>query len=366
MMDDRLKDPNIAVNSYFNKILTTWPPRYHTYYLDVLLHSLDGPFWRERSAEEVFQRVKVPVYIKNDTNSPIGRWAAPGFHALMDSRLEVPKKLACVESYSSLELPYRAMNEEMLRWYDHWLKGTDTGIMDEPPMKIQIMEGQLRFEYEWPLRRTVWKKYYLRSFGGLKPEPDPEDNIPPDCFTHLPPNITSDVPSLVYTTESFTRPVEFTGPVTLYLYVAIDTVDANIIVNLWNILPDGNRHPVRRYGALRLSRPYLREKSKPWAPIHDHTREMSITPGNVREYVIEVNPVAWVFHAGHRLQLEIKAMDPDPLQKHSWIGKVGNLGPIPGAEPVHYKIFRDNLYRSYLLMPYIPDSPADLVVQPIG
>lgn len=365
MMRQRLEDPDVAFNSYFNKILTTWPPRYHTYYLDVLLHPLDGSFWRERSAQEVFDKVQVPVYIKNDTNSPIGRWASPGFNAFMDSRLRVPKKLSCVESYSSLELPYRVMNEEILRWYDHWLKGIDTGILDEPPMKIQVMDGPLRFEQQWPLERTVWKKYYLRSFGKLKDHPDAEKNLPPDCFHHVPPNVTEEVQSLVYTSEPFTRPVEFTGPVTLYLYVSIDTGDANIIVNLWNILPDGSRHPVRRYGALRMSHPYLREKSKPWAPVHDHTASLPVNPGDIREYVIEINPLAWVFLPGHRLQLEIKAMDPDPVQKHSWVGKVGNMGPLPGSEPVSYKIFRDSLYRSYLLMPEIKSSPADLVIQPL-
>lgn len=359
MMDERLKDPDIFLNSYFNKILTTWPPRYHTYYLDVLLHPEDGPFWQARSAQNVFDKVNVPVYIKTDWSSPIGRWTSPSFHAFMDDRLNVPKKISSIEGYGRLELPYRMMNEEMLRWYDHWMKGIDTGMMDEPPIKIDVIEGDLRFEHEWPLKRTEWRKLYLRSFGKLRWEPDPEENIPPDNLNHVPPNLSADVPSLVYTTDMFRRPTEFTGPVTLYLYAAIDAQDANIVVNLYNILPDGSRHPVRRYGALKASHPLDREKSKPWEPVHDHTRKVPVTPGEVREYVIEVNPLGWVFHPGHRMELEIKGMDPDPNQQYSWIGKVGNLGPIPSSKPVNYKIYRDAVYQSHLLLPHIKTTPEE-------
>jgi hypothetical protein len=50
---------------------------------------------------------------------------------------------------------------------DHWLKGKDTGIMDEPPVKLEIRTGgsqkpyAFRAENEWPLARTRWTKLYL-------------------------------------------------------------------------------------------------------------------------------------------------------------------------------------------------------------
>lgn len=57
MMAERLKDPDMAVNSYFTKILTTWPPKYHTFYLDYLLHPLDGEYWQQRSANQIYDQV---------------------------------------------------------------------------------------------------------------------------------------------------------------------------------------------------------------------------------------------------------------------------------------------------------------------
>ena len=44
-----------------------------------------------------------------------------------------------------------AYNAELVRWYDHWLKGVDNGIMDEPPVKIHVRGAGWREEHEWPL-----------------------------------------------------------------------------------------------------------------------------------------------------------------------------------------------------------------------
>ena len=57
---------------------------------------------------------------------------------------------------------YVDLNEEDLRWFDYWLKGIDTGIMDEPPIRIFVMgENVWRFEHEWPLARTVFTPLLL-------------------------------------------------------------------------------------------------------------------------------------------------------------------------------------------------------------
>lgn len=365
-MQERLSDPDISKNSYFTKILTTWPPRYHTFFLDVLLHPYDGPFWEARSAKVVLEHVSVPVYMKTDWSSPSGRWTTPAFRTFMDERLAVHKKVASIEGYGALELPYRAMNEEQLRWYDYWLKGVDTGLMDEPPIKMELIDGGFRFEHEWPLKRTQWRKLYLRSFGRLTWRPDTEADLPPDILPYIPPTISSQVPSLIYTSDPFRSPTEFCGPVTLYIYASFDAEDANIIVNLYNILPDGKKHSVRRFGALKASHRLKSDESKPWAPVHDHTQSVPLECGRVYEFVIEINPIGWIFHQGHRMQLEITGMDPNPYQQHSWVGKVGNLGPIPSSKAMTCRIYRDALYESHVLLPYISETPEENWIQPIA
>ena len=54
----------------------------------------------------------------------------------------------------------------MLRWYDHWLKGIDNGVMSEPPVRIFVMgTNQWVNENEWPIARTKWTNYYIHSAG---------------------------------------------------------------------------------------------------------------------------------------------------------------------------------------------------------
>jgi len=362
---ERLKDPDIAPNSYFVKILTTWPPRYQTFYLDYLLHPLDGPFWRERSAGTMFDRVKVPVYLKCGW-SPNGRWTNTVFHAMTDPRLAVYKRALVGEAYAGLELPYRFMNEESLRWYDHWLKGVDTGILDEPPLKVNVLFGGFRYEQEWPLARTEWKRLYLRSFGQLRWEADPEGNLPPDCFVHLPPNVTTDSQALVYRTDPFARPMEFTGPVALTLYASIDAPDANFITKLWMIQQSGERFPLCRWGALRASHPLDEARSTEQLPVHDHTKSIPVVPGEIRRYDIEINPIGTVFLPGTRIELEIRSTDAFPFQQHSWTGKVGAMGPLQQMRTVAYKIYRDADYPSHVLMPFVPATPKEQWLQPLG
>src|SRR5919108_1560628 len=62
---------------------------------------------------------------------------------------------------------------ELLRWWDHWLKDVDTGIMAEPPITVYVQEsrpperfpqhvpGFWRYETEWPPRRARTRTLHL-------------------------------------------------------------------------------------------------------------------------------------------------------------------------------------------------------------
>ncbi len=54
------------------------------------------------------------------------------------------KKLDIQALPPMLERPFHECHDEMFRWYDYWLKGIDTGIMDEPAVQFSV-EGS----YEW-------------------------------------------------------------------------------------------------------------------------------------------------------------------------------------------------------------------------
>ena len=65
------------------------------------------------------------------------------------------------------------------------------------------------------------------------------------------------------------------------------------------------------------------------------------------------------------MELEIKAMDAFEYQDKTWVGKIGNMNFIPSASTINYKIYRDRDYQSYILLPFIPDTPGEQWVQPL-
>lgn len=96
-------------------------------------------------------------------------------------------------------------NIALLRWFDRWLKGMDTGVDNDPPVRIFVMGGgdgrknnqghlnhggRWRDEGEWPLSTVSASNYYLQPGGSLRPEPpkerdsstiyrfDPKDPVP--------------------------------------------------------------------------------------------------------------------------------------------------------------------------------------------
>ncbi len=70
------------------------------------------------------------------------------------------------------DYPTRAdWNMTMLRWLDHYLKGVDTGILNEPLVQVQAKDGTWRNEDSWPVRTATPSVHYMSSNGELGDAP---------------------------------------------------------------------------------------------------------------------------------------------------------------------------------------------------
>ena len=123
--------------------------------------------------------------------------------------------------------------------------------------------------------------------------------------------------------------------------------------------------PVCRTGSLKTSYALDEEKSLIGRPVHDYSKKVEENVNEIREFVVEINPIGMVFPAGSAIELEIKAMDNFYPQKGAWQAKMDHLGPIPSWNTINYKIYRDKDHPSYILMPYIPSTPAENWLQPV-
>jgi len=348
-IQERLKDPDIKNYPNFYHMLHY--PDSHPLFIDLLLNPYDGPFYKEGQAKGKSPKVKIPTHI----SVKWGRgWTVDG---TIDCYLGVsgPKKLELQPLPPMQERPFHEFHDTMIKWYDHWLKGIDTGMMDEPPIKI-FVEGikKWRFEYEWPLKRTDWTKFYLRprSQLSMNPETLDTDAVPPDGFYQPTMTVTDKVQSLRYTTPPMVEEMELTGPGALYLHVSIDTDDTNFIVKLHDVDPKGKRVQLTT-GWLKASHRELdQSKSTPWRPHHPHTRSNPVVPHEVMEYAIRIHSFSNVFRVGHRMELEISSQEP--FTDASLALLPPDSFHLPSGRATTHKIFRDSKYPSHLLLPVIP------------
>jgi putative CocE/NonD family hydrolase len=172
-------------------------------------------------------------------------------------------------------------------------------------------------------------------------------------------------------TEPLAEDLTVVGPIGLTLYAAIDKVDTNWIVILKDVGPDvsvvtarpGERTVPADLPERELTRGWLKAsyraidpaRSKPGEPFHKLTRSSTepVEPGEILEYQIQILATANQFKAGHRLCLEITAMDVP-----TGTGAMTDVEYIPyhvcRSETVTHSIYHDAEHPSHLLLPVIP------------
>ena len=342
-----------------------------------IFEMLIDPYDKEevvRAAEQSFDRIKVPAYTGAGWYGYTYKTHLNGAQSYFE-KIKAPKKLLFAGP-THLERPFHTMHSEILRWYDHWLKGIDTGVMDEPPVRYWLMgANEWRTGADWPLPETQWTKFYLNSWERLQVHPfvpaSAEEELPPDAFVQMPPTQTNKVAKLRYLTEPLPHDIVMVGPAVLNLYAAIDQDDTNWFAILKDVGPDvsvrtvreGEREIPENLAERELTRGWLKAshraldaaRSKPWRPWHPLTRsaQKKIVPGEISEYNIEIMATANLFRRGHRICLEIASADmPTGVAGAT---NVEYIAPhISSSKTTLHKIYHDERRPSHLLLPIIP------------
>jgi predicted acyl esterase len=274
--------------------------------------------------------------------------------------------------------------QDQLRFFDHWLKGIDTGIMDEPPVKLLIRTGggkgyRWRSEKEWPLARTRWTKFYLQPArqrrGGEPAEgvltttaPKARGSVAYSASGMTKAGVASaswtstalagSLPRLGVSFETLPlrADLEVTGPVVLTLWVASSTEDMDVFATIRNIDPDGKdiweigqqQQPVPvAKGWLRASHRALDPRlSLPYRPYHTHRERQWLKKGEPVRLDLEIWPTCMVFRKGHRIRLDIQPRDGVGSAPYTHYSADYNTG--------ENTLFTGGSMASHLLLPVIP------------
>ncbi len=342
--------------------------------------SLDRGAYRGRQA--VWKNIDIPLYT-------VGNWSGMGLHlrgnteAYMRARSR-HKKLR-IHAGTHYHPFYAAeARSDQLRFFDHWLKGIDSGFMREPPVKLLIRTGgggnyKFRHENEWPLARTRWTKLYLRprsnalqaaSVEGTLARTAPRTRgevsysasgmtkagVASASWTST--ALAGSLPRMgvSFETDPFPADTEVTGPLNLVLWIASSTEDMDIFATLRNIDPEGQdvwevgqqQQPVPvAKGWLRASHRKLDAAlSLPYRPYHSHDERELLKPDEIVQAQVEIWPTCMVFARGHRLRLDIQPRDGVGAAPYTHYSADYNSGTNT--------IYTGGNTASYLLVPVIP------------
>ena len=320
-----------------------------------MTHHTDGPWWDEVKSRAQFDRITVPLYSS-------GNWGGWNHHlrgnieAFVRSASEHKKLQVHIGGHTDAFYSDEG-KVEMLRWYDYWLKGKDTGIMDEPPVKICVRvstdECSWRFENEWPIARTQYTKYYLTA--------EPADAVPDAVhdlrLSKTPVSAEREItysagpeayhralkgqPTVTFVSEPLAEDTEITGHINLVTWVSSETDDMDLFAYLRNMAPDGSVETATR-GILKVSHRKLDpDLSTPYRPYHTHDEEQKLAPGEIVPVEVEIWATSMVFRKGHRIRLDVQSHDGE----HYFAAY--NLG--------NNSIYTGSSHPSYVLLPVVPD-----------
>jgi predicted acyl esterase len=338
-IDNAIHDQDIAAIPQLVEALQNPDQGTNIHTVDHIVNALDGSFWDDRRPK--YDAIKVPAYL----GACWGSYAQhlPGaFRSWESMPAALPKKLV-IGPPMYLERPVYQMHYESLRWFDYWLKGMDTGIMDEPPVKLFIMgTNQWKEANEWPLPETKWTPFYLHE-NNLLSEHEFWPNEGPDSFE----DSRYYRGSLEYNSPPMVEDTEVIGPIVLNLFASTSDDEVLWFISLREVDREGNERILTR-GWLRGShREVDPERSKPWAPFHPHTKCEPLTPGKIYEFNIPIIPTGNLFKAGSRFKLKISCADDEPTNTFEEIAG-GNLQRQSASR---ITIYHDADHPSHLLLP---------------
>jgi putative CocE/NonD family hydrolase len=264
-----------------------------------------------------------------------------------------------------------------VRWFDHWLKGIDTGMLNEAPIKLFVMGANVwRDEYEWPLARALETHYYLHSAGhanGLGGDGTLSVDAPgaaeaeADRYVYDPANpvhtrggallmspeyspgpydqrsIEAREDVLVYSSAVLQADVEVTGPIKVRLWAASSAPDTDFVARLVDVHPDGYAQNLTD-GIIRARYRHFAQGEKP----------SLIEPGQAYEYEIDLWATSNLFKAGHRIRLDVTSSSFPRWDRNP------NTGHAFGADAelvlARQTILHDSAHPSCIVLPIVPAS----------
>ena len=334
----------------------------------LLSHPMDDAYYSDRSAK--WDKVTVPFL-------SAANWGGQGLHprgnyegffraASKQKWLEVHGLNHWTHFYTDYGVALQK------RFFGHFLKGEDSGWKSQPPVQLNVRHVDkfvARFEYEWPIARTQWTRFYLdletKTLAATAP-------TKPTALCYLP-----EGEGITFMSAPLAEEMEIAGPMAAKLFVSSKSEDADMFVALRVFRPDGSeltfagsndpRTPIA-LGWLRASHRKLDPKlTLPFRPYHTHDEKQPLVPDEAVELDVEIWPSGMVIPAGYRIGLTVRGRDyrhpGEPIRIPGIGYEMAGVGPFVHTHPAdrpaaifnaQVTLHADKTRQPFVLLPLIP------------
>lgn len=320
--------------------LDTLQPFLHTW----LDHQQRDDYWRHGSVCEDYTAIDAAVLA-------VGGWNDP----YRDTVLRLvehlpPDRVRGLIGPWSHQYPDRGLPpgpaigflQETLRWWDHHLKGTDTGVTRDPLLRAwvtdpvppattyDVLPGRWVGETAWPSPNTTWTAHPLAATDTPVPVRSPQ-HTGLDAGRFFPFGNASDLPpdqreedgrSTVFDSAPLTARTEILGRPRVRLRLDSTTPRAHVIARLCDVAPDGSSTLVTR-GVLNLLSRHGRDKAVEW------------TPGTYEDVEFELTATGYAFPPGHRVRVALSDTYWPWVWPHP---ERGELRVVPAHSTLHLPV----------------------------
>ena len=375
-----------------------WTPSYRKWYADWRAHPTYDDYWKQNgyNFEEHHSRYPdIPICFVGGWYDIFKRGTLKNFTGL-SGRKSYTKLLMGPWTHSTgksfagdVDFGTEAemkMNYQAVRWFDHFLKGTDQGIEKEPPVKYFLMGagdtaknqngrlqsgGQWKTAATWPPSGFVERRFYLHADGSLRTttaqqsgtsifQYDPRNPVPTiggniDSGKHLVRRgaqnqvlikgdfaATDELPLaarrdvLTFATVPLDHDIEVTGAIRVELWVSSSAKDSDFTAKLIDVYPPSKDYPDGY--AMNLEDGILRMRFR-----NSREKEELLSPSELYQVTIDLWATANLFRKGHKIRLDISSsnfpmydLNPntgEPLGRHTRLQSALNTVYHGGEHP---------------------------------
>jgi uncharacterized protein len=288
--------------------------------IDWLKHPHRDDYWKHGSICEDWGKINIPVLA-------IGGWNDAYSNAIprMMKNLRTPRKAIIgpwAHKYPHFAVPGPQIGglQEILRWWDMYLKDINTGVNNDPDYRVYVMDaykpgtfpdhidGRWIAESYWGHGNIETKSWHL-SAKGIAAEAGPEKTISNTskqtvgfdggeyCIIWLGPEFPGDqrdddAGSITFDSPALVDDMEIVGQPVVELAFTVDKPVAHVAVRLNDVWPSGEVSRIT-YHLQNLCMRESREKPTP------------LEPGKRYTMKIKLDDIAWKVPKGHKLRVSI-------------------------------------------------------------